>query len=120
MRSFCFIKPLNFLDGSAVKNSPATQEMQETQAMGSILGLEDPAEQEWQPTPVFLPENPMDRGTWWTIVHGVTRVRHKLVTKPPQTTKISELFVVTAKFSSSQLISSHRFRTNSTRCKKKI
>ena len=27
----------------------------------------------WQPTPVFLPENPMDRGAWRTTVHGVTR-----------------------------------------------
>ena len=27
--------------------------------------------------------NPMDRGAWWAIVHGVTRVRHDLVTKPP-------------------------------------
>ena len=36
----------------------------------------------WQPTPVFLPGNPMDRGPWQAIVHGVTRVRHDLVTKP--------------------------------------
>ena len=29
--------------------------------------------------------NPMDRGVWWGIVHGVARVRHDLVTKqPPQ------------------------------------
>ena len=27
--------------------------------------------------------NPMNRGAWWTPVHGVTRVRHNLVTKPP-------------------------------------
>ena len=27
--------------------------------------------------------NPMDRGTWWATVHGVARVRHDLVTKPP-------------------------------------
>ena len=27
--------------------------------------------------------NPMDRGAWWAIVHGVTRVRHDLETKPP-------------------------------------
>ena len=26
----------------------------------------------WQPTPVFWPENPMDRGAWWATVHGVT------------------------------------------------
>ena len=35
----------------------------------------------WQPTPVFLLGNPMDRGAWQTIVHGVTRVRHDLGTK---------------------------------------
>ena len=27
--------------------------------------------------------NPMDRGGWWVTVHGVTRVRHNLTTKPP-------------------------------------
>ena len=28
-------------------------------------------------------ENPMDRGVWQAIVHGVARVRHDLATKPP-------------------------------------
>ena len=28
-------------------------------------------------------ENPMDRGAWQATVHGVSRVRHDLVTKPP-------------------------------------
>ena len=28
----------------------------------------------------------MDRGVWQAIVHGVTRVGHDLVTKPPPTT----------------------------------
>ena len=27
--------------------------------------------------------NPMDRGGLWATVHGVTRVRHNLATKPP-------------------------------------
>ena len=27
-------------------------------------------------------ENSMDRGAWWSTVHGVTRVGHNLVTKP--------------------------------------
>ena len=27
---------------------------------------------------------PMDRGAWWATVHGVTRVRHDLMTKLPQ------------------------------------
>ena len=25
----------------------------------------------------------MDRGPWWATIHGVARVRHDLVTKPP-------------------------------------
>ena len=32
-----------------------------------------PWRRKWQPTPVFLPENFMDIGAWWAIVHGVTR-----------------------------------------------
>ena len=28
-------------------------------------------------------ENPMDRGAWKATVHGVARVGHDLVTKPP-------------------------------------
>ena len=27
-------------------------------------------------------ENPMDKGLWKAAVHGITRVRHDLVTKP--------------------------------------
>ena len=27
----------------------------------------------WQPTPVFLPKNPMDRGAWWAAVHGLAK-----------------------------------------------
>ena len=32
-----------------------------------------PWRRDWQPTPVFLPENPMDRGAWRATVHGVTK-----------------------------------------------
>ena len=32
----------------------------------------------WQPTPVFLPENPMDRGAWWATAHGVAKSRTRL------------------------------------------
>ena len=31
-----------------------------------------PWRRKWQITPVFLPGNPMDRGTWQATVHGVT------------------------------------------------
>ena len=41
--------------------------------------------------------NPMNRGAWWATVHGVTRVRHNLATKPPPTLYWDEL--VTALFS---------------------
>ena len=32
----------------------------------------------WQPTPVFLLENPMDREAWWFTVHGVIKTRTRL------------------------------------------
>ena len=32
-----------------------------------------PWRREWQPTPVFLPGEPHDRGPWWAIVHGVAK-----------------------------------------------
>ena len=36
-----------------------------------------PWKRAWQPTPVFLPENPMDRRTWWVTVHGLQRIGHE-------------------------------------------
>ena len=33
---------------------------------------------EWQPTPVFLLENPMDKGAWWAIVHRVIKNQTRL------------------------------------------
>ena len=32
-----------------------------------------PWRRERQPTPVFLPENSMDRGAWWAVVQGVAK-----------------------------------------------
>ena len=63
-----------------VKNLPATQEMQWTQ--GRSLGQEDPLEEEWQPTSVFLPgklhgqRSPMGYSPWgrncltWQSTHS--------------------------------------------------
>ena len=34
----------------------------------------------WQPTPHTCLENSMYRGTWWAVIHGVTRVRHDWAT----------------------------------------
>ena len=32
-----------------------------------------PWRRKWQPTPVFLPKNPMDRGAWQATVHGIAK-----------------------------------------------
>ena len=40
--------------------------------LGSIPGLEDPLEQEMA-THYSCLENPMDRGAWWAIIHGVAK-----------------------------------------------
>ena len=42
-----------------------------------------PGEGNGKPPQYSCLENPMDRGTWQATVHGITRVRHDLVTKPP-------------------------------------
>ena len=53
MIQYCvMIKFWGFLNGSAVENLPAMQEMHETWIQS--LGQGDPLE-EWKPTPVFLP-----------------------------------------------------------------
>ena len=44
-----------------------------------------PGERNGNPFQYSCLENPMDRGTWQATVHGVTAVRHNLVTKPPPT-----------------------------------
>jgi len=42
-----------------------------------------PGEGNGNPLQYYYLENPMDRGAWRATVHGVTRVEHDLVTKPP-------------------------------------
>ena len=41
-----------------------------------------PWRRKWQAIPVFLPEDLMDGGNWWAIVHGVTKSGHNLANKP--------------------------------------
>ena len=51
---------------------------------GLIPGLwRSPGEGNGNPLWYSCLKNPMDRGAWQAIVHGVTRVRHDLATKPP-------------------------------------
>ena len=59
---------LGFPDGSVVKNLPAN-----TGDSGLIPGSgRPPREGNGNPLPYSCLENPMDRGTWWAAVYGVT------------------------------------------------
>ena len=50
----------------------------------SIPGLgRSPGEGNGNPLQYSCLENPMDRGAWQAIVHGVTKSQHNLVTKQP-------------------------------------
>ena len=62
-----------FLVAQMVKNLPAVQE-----TWVRFLGWDDPLEKE-----MAIHFNPMDKGAWQTTVHGVARVGHNLVIKPP-------------------------------------
>ena len=53
-----------------VKNLPAMEETGFDPWVGKI-----PWRRKWQPTPVFLPENSMDRGAWQATLQGLQRVR---------------------------------------------
>ena len=51
--------------------------------LGSIPGSgRSPGEGSGNPLQYSCLENPMDRRAWRATVHGVTRVRHDLATKP--------------------------------------
>ena len=52
--------------------------------LGSTPGSgRSPGEGNGNPLQYSCLENPMDRGAWRATVHGVTRNRHDLATKPP-------------------------------------
>ena len=62
-------KPLGFSGGSVVKNSPAN-----ARDRGLIPGYgRSPGEENGNPLQYSCLENPMDKGGWWTIVHGVAK-----------------------------------------------
>ena len=74
-----------------VKNLPTVQE-----TWVRFLGGEDPLEKEMATHSSILAngefsmENPIDRAAWQATVHGVTKVRHNLATKPQgKTEKLS-------------------------------
>ena len=79
---------MSFPHSSVSKESPC-----KAGDLGSIPGLgRSPGEENGNPLQYSCLENPMDRGAWWATVHGVARVRHDLVTKPPHEKKIYMFF----------------------------
>ena len=65
-----------FPGGSEVRTCPPMQEMPAKQELHvESLGWEDPLKRKWQPTPIFLPGNTMDRGAWRATVQGVAKSR---------------------------------------------
>lgn len=55
----------------AVKNPPGKAEHRETQFQS--LGLEDPLEEDMQPTPVLLPGGPCEQRSLAAAVHRVAK-----------------------------------------------
>ena len=64
------------------KNLPASTE--DSGAVGLIPGEEkSPGERNSNPLQYSCLGNSMDRGVLWATSHGVARIGHNLVTKPP-------------------------------------
>ena len=60
---------MGFPGGSAVKNPPAY-----AGDVSLIPGLgRSPGERHGSPLQSSCPGNPMDKGTWWAVVHGVAK-----------------------------------------------
>ena len=77
----------SFPGGSEVKNPcswVSWESLCDAEDPGSIPGSgRSPGEGNGNPIQCSCLENPTDRGAWQAIVHGLLRVRHDLVTKPP-------------------------------------
>ena len=71
-----FIIELFILLVLVVKNPPANAGTQETWVQS--LRREDRLEEEMATHSNSCLENPMDRGAWWSTVHGITKSRTQL------------------------------------------
>ena len=66
---------MGFPGGKVIKNLPVNAG--DTEGAGLIPGLgRSPGEENSNPLQYSCLENPMDRGSWQTTVHGVKRVGH--------------------------------------------
>ena len=50
----------------------------------------------WQPSPVFLPENPRDEGAWWAAVYRVAQSRTRLKRLSSSSSSSSNHFILNA------------------------
>ena len=72
------LSKLGFPDGSVGKEAACS-----TGDTGLIAGSRrSPGERNGNPLQYSCRGNPMDRGAWLAVVHGVARVGHNLATKP--------------------------------------
>ena len=62
--------PRSFLGGSVVKESTCQCRRYRSSWFDPWV-RKIPWKKKWQPTLAFLPENSMDRGSWWAIVRGI-------------------------------------------------
>ena len=79
MSDTCYCISQNFPCSSVSKESACN-----AGDLGLILGLGRSPGGNGNPLQYSCLESPLDRGAWWAIVHGVTRVRYDFVTKPPK------------------------------------
>ena len=79
-----FFSPVYYKCGSFPCSSVGKESACNTGDPGLIPWLgRSPGEGNGNPLQYSGLENPMDRGTWKAIVHGVARIGHNLATKPP-------------------------------------
>ena len=76
MVGYEYIYTQGFSNGSVVKNLPANSGDSGSTWVGKI-----PWRRNWQPTPVFLPGNPMDRGAGGLQSHGFAKDPQNLATE---------------------------------------
>ena len=70
----CTSNYLGFPGGASVKNLPANANAEDIRGLGSIPGWERlPGEGNGSSLQYSCLENPMDRGAWQAIVHGITK-----------------------------------------------
>ena len=77
--AFGYVRP----GGSVVKNPPANSGAAER--LGLITEYRrSPGEENGNPLQYSCLENPMDRGAWWAIVHGIIKSQTALSDEHPQ------------------------------------